>query len=185
MLLSLDFDGVLAQGLHLKQKYAKKWFNLQLEPQDTKKIAFEKKARAAGLDISYRQLMDPLNELHIMKYQVDEACLPTLQKLKKEGYELVVTTSRNAHDLPYAKQFLKHHFGSLITEVYGGRPKEDVMQDIQPLLHLDDDLHKLEPLKAHTIPVYFRQPENAHTPTKEIEEVRTWKEFYDVVHILS
>ena len=61
-IVSLDFDGVLAHGVEVKIRYAKKWFGLDLALHETKKDGFEAKVKQLGMDISYRDLMDPLNE---------------------------------------------------------------------------------------------------------------------------
>jgi len=66
-IVSLDFDGVLAQGLKVKIKYAKEWFGVNLALHQTKKENFEALMAQLGKKVNYRDLMDPLNEKRIME----------------------------------------------------------------------------------------------------------------------
>ena len=71
-----------------------------------------------GKEINYRSLMNPLNEQHIMDYEVPSDCLPVLTTLYSQGCRFVVISSRNDHDYPYAVQFIEEKFGGLIKYVH-------------------------------------------------------------------
>ncbi|MGM5481012.1 MAG: 5' nucleotidase, NT5C type [Nanobdellota archaeon] len=189
IIISLDFDGVLAHGLNAKKKYAKKWFGLSLSLSQTKKDAFEDFARKEGLNINYRSLMDPLNEKHIMEYEVPENCIPILKKLHSQGFRFVIITSRNDHDYPYAKKFVKKRFGKLIRHIHNTRnkPKTEFIKKLKPRIHIDDDLKKLHHISGECLDLcYYRQPENYHEDLIDdagrITEIRSWREFYDFCH---
>ena len=73
--VSLDFDGMLAQGLELKVKYAKEWFDVGLMPSQAKSRMFNHLMSATGrTDINYRSLMDRINSDHIMEYSIPQGC---------------------------------------------------------------------------------------------------------------
>ncbi len=185
IIVSLDFDGVLAHGLNAKRKYAKKWFGMDLSLSQTKKPGFERLAKHLGKNITYRSLMDPLNEHHIMEYEVPRGCISTLKKLHKQGFRFVIITSRNDHDYPYAVKFVRHAFGPLIKYIHNTRnePKNAFVSHLHPRIHLDDGLDKLKQLAGEPISLlYYRQPENGHENLpfgmSRIREIRDWDEFY-------
>lgn len=104
----------------------------------------------------------------------------------------VVITSRNDHDYPYAKLFIKHKFGHLIKYIHNTRnePKSKFVQKIRPRIHLDDDLKKLLELSSEPITLcYYRQAENTHQNlpfgNSRIKEIRFWEEFYLECHKLK
>jgi hypothetical protein len=162
-IVSLDFDGVLAQGYKAKMKYAKDWFNVDLTLNQTKKEGFEALMKSLGRNVSYRDLMDPLNEQHIMEYEVPTGCIKTLSGLYAQNCRFVVISSRNDHDYPYAVQFIEEKFGGLIKYVHNtsNEPKGMFVKRLKPRLHVDDDIGKLLELLEYPVElVYFRQPEN-------------------------
>ncbi len=190
LIVSLDFDGVIAHGLNVKLKYAKEWFGVDLELHQTKKDGFDKLMQKIGkLDINYRSLMDPLNEDHIMEYEIPPHCKETLHNLHKEGFRFVVITSRNDHDFPYAKKFIRHKFEHIIKYLHNTRnkSKDHFVHKLKPRIHIDDDLKKLESIKHLPVHlIYYRQPENKHQnrslfDNSRIFEINNWKQFYDIV----
>lgn len=189
IIISLDFDGVLAHGLQIKKHYAQKWFGMNLSLDQTKKEGFEALAKHLHKNINYRDLMDPLNEKHIMEYEVPSHCLSVLTKLHSEGFRFVIITSRNDHDYPYAVRFVKHKFGHLIKYIHNTRnePKNAFVKHLRPRIHIDDGLKKLLELQNETINLcYYRQPENNHENlplfNHQIKEIRKWQEFYKHCH---
>ena len=193
IIVSLDFDGVLAHGLKIKKFYSKKWFGMNLSLSQTKKEGFEALAHQLGKkDINYRSLMDPLNEKHIMEYEVPAGCISVLKKLHGEDFRFVIITSRNDHDYPYAKLFVKHKFGQLIKYVHNTRnePKNGFVRRLRPRIHIDDGLKKLVELTHEPISLcYYRQPENTHVNlplgTTRIKEIHNWEQFYNFCHKLK
>lgn len=186
---SLDFDGVLAHGLELKRKYAKEWFGVDLELDQTKAPGFNELMKKLGMPHNYRSLMDPINEEHIMEYEIPKDCIPVLEKLHSEGFRFVVTTYRSEHDYPYAMQFVEAKFGRLVDGVYNSKTahKGEIMEKIKPKLHVDDDLSKLVLLEGYPLErVYYRQPENEgqETSDKRIVQVNSFEELADVVRRL-
>jgi hypothetical protein len=186
IILSLDFDGVLGQGLPVKIKYAKAWFGLDLALDQTKRKGFEDLVRSLGRsDLTYRMLMDRINAEHSMEYQIPPGCRETLTSLHAEGFRFVVITSREDNEFPPAMAFLKKNYSGLIHNVHNTRnePKGRFVDRLKPRLHMDDDLSKL--VSIHDYPVelaYYRQPENAHQNLQgshqRIVEMRTWSEFH-------
>ncbi|MFH1916754.1 MAG: hypothetical protein ABIJ21_05800 [Nanoarchaeota archaeon] len=192
--VSIDFDGVLALGWPVKMKYAKEWFGVSLSLSQTKKEGFEALMQSKGKpEITYRSLMDPLNEKHILEYVVPEGCIQALGELYQKGFRFAVVTSRNDHDLSYTRAFLKERFGNLIKYVHNTRdePKGRFVSRLKPRAHIDDDLQKLVAIANLPVElVYFRQPENAHENQFEknrIVEIDEWmniKQFLERVKFI-
>lgn len=181
--VSLDFDGVLAQGHELKIRYAYEWFGVRLGPHQTKKTGFERLMRELGRDITYRDLMDPLNERHIMEYSVPDGCVPVLSRMQ-DYCRFFIITSRDGHDFYYAKLFAERHFCNLIEGFFNtdNAPKDSIIESVGIRAHVDDDLTKLASLPGSVSPIFFRQPENFHLPSEGFLEAYS---FYDVESIIN
>lgn len=194
IIVSLDFDGVIAHGLEVKLKYAKKWFGVNLSLEQTKEKGFNELMRRLGRkDINYRSLMNPLNEKHIMEYKVPFGCRDALSKLFNEGFRFVVVTSRNDHDFPYAIKFIKYAFGDIIKYIHNTRneSKGGFIRKLKPRVHVDDDLKKLLQIEGFPVELlYYRQPENYHENVpvlhrSKIIEIKDWNQFYTFLHVLK
>lgn len=162
-IVSLDFDGVLAHGYKVKMKYAKEWFGVDLTLNQTKKKGFEELMKKLSKNLTYRNLMDPLNEQHIMEYDVPTECVTVLSNLYSQHCRFVIITSRNDHDYPYAVAFAKENFDGLIKYIHNTRnePKGTFVKRLKPRVHVDDDISKLLELREYPVELlYFRQPEN-------------------------
>lgn len=193
IIVGLDFDGVLAHGLKAKLKYAKELFGLDLRLNQTKEEGFNKLVQSLGLKINYRSLMDPVNEKHIMEYEVPPNCVDVIKKLYEEGFRFVIVTSRNNHDYPYAKLFVEKYFNGVIKKVYNTRnePKDRFVYKLKARAYVDDDLKKLIELENTSARlIYYRQAENKHIDlplsmkTKCIE-IYDWVSFYKIIHQLK
>lgn len=181
--VSFDFDGVLAQGHELKVKYAYEWFGVRLDLHQTKKTGFERLMRELGKEFTYRDLMDPLNEHHIMEYSVPDGCVPVLSRMR-DYCRFFIVTSRNNHDLHHAKLFAERHFYGLIEGFFNtdNSPKDRILESLGAHVHVDDDLSKLASLPGSVNPVFFRQPENFHLTSEGFLEAYS---FYDVESIIN
>jgi hypothetical protein len=159
----LDFDGVLAHGLKAKIKYAKEWFGVDLSFDQTKEAGFNALMKRLGKNANYRSLMDPLNEQHLLEYEVPDDCIEALMRLYSQKCRFAVITSRNDHDYQYAVQFIQKKFGDLIQYIHNTRnePKGLFAKRLKVRVHVDDDLSKLMELAELPIElIYYRQPEN-------------------------
>lgn len=189
-IVSLDFDGVLAQGYNVKMKYAKEWFGVDLSLDQTKKEGFEGLMKTLGKNITYRDLMDLLNEQHIMEYEIPAGCIKVLSELYAQNCRFVVISSRNDHDYPYAIKFIEERFGGLIKYIHNTRndPKGGFVKRLKPRVHVDDDVSKLLELLEYPVElVYFRQPENAGQEIPAAQKGRIWQaeSFVDVQVIIE
>jgi hypothetical protein len=189
-IVSLDFDGVLAQGYKAKIKYAKEWFAVDLTLDQTKKEGFEALMKSSGKNTSYRNLMDPLNEQHIMEYDVPTGCIKALSELYAKNCRFVIISSRNDHDYPYAVQFIKSKFGDMLNYIHNTRnePKGLFVKRLKPRVHVDDDVSKLLELLEYPVElIYFRQPENEGQEVPLAHKNRIWQaeSFADVQIIIE
>ncbi len=177
-IVSFDFDGVLAYGLKAKLKYAKEWFGVDLALNQTKETGFDALMRKLGKEETYRSLMTPLNEEHIMEFEVPDNCENVLTELYNQNCRFVVITSRIDHDYPYALAFIKEKFGDLIQYVHNTRneSKGAFVSRLKPRIHVDDDLSKLLQLQEYPVElVYYRQPENEGVEIGANEKGRIWE----------
>jgi len=184
-IISLDFDGVLAQGFDVKKKYAKKWFGVEITPDSSKKEGFNTLMKTLSKNINYRDLMDPLNELHIMEYTLPQGCVEVLNRLFTQNCRFVVITSRNEHDYPYAVKFIKKNLDGLIKYIHNTKnePKNRLIERIRPRVHVDDDLTKLEEIRQFPVElIYFRQIENQNE--KAANSILEACSFYDLEEIV-
>lgn len=139
-----------------------------------------------GKQHTYRDLMDPLNEEHIMEYEVPGDCIPVLKKLYAMGFRFMIITSRNQHDYPYAVQFVAAKFLDLIEKIHNTRnePKTKFVQRLKPRVHIDDDIKKLKQLEECPIElIYYRQPENVNQELsvgdkQRIHEAKNWSDVF-------
>lgn len=184
IIVSIDFDGVLALGVNAKIKYAKKWFGVDLSLEQTKKDGFNALMKKLGKPHNYRDLMDPLNERHIMDYEVPKDCIPALRSLYSKGFRFMIITSRIEHDYPPAVQFVAEKFPDLIKNIHNTRdePKTEFVRRLKPRIHIDDDIKKLKQLEECPIElVYYRQPENisqelSAKDRQRIHEAKNWSD---------
>jgi hypothetical protein len=190
IIASIDFDGVLAQGVNAKIKYAKKWFGVDLTLEQTKKQGFNALMQKLGKQHTYRDLMDPLNEEHIMEYEVSGDCIPVLKKLYAMGFRFMIITSRNQHDYPYAVQFVAAKFPDLIEKIHNTRdePKTKFVQRLKPRVHIDDDIKKLKQIEECPIElIYYRQSENVNKelPAGDKQRIHEAKNWTDISILLE
>ena len=189
-IVGLDFDGVLAHGLNVKKKYAKEWFGLELSLAETKAPGFNALMQEKGLPHNYRSLMDPVNERHILEYEMPPDCLPVLNALHRKNCRFVVISDRSDHDAIYARKFLEARCAGLIRYFHHTRytPKDELISRLRVRLHVDDDISKLLPLTGLPAELaYYRQPENVGQEIPEalksrILEVRS---FVDVGRVVE
>jgi predicted kinase len=165
LVVSLDFDGVIGLGSDVKKRYAEKWYGAELLDHQIKERAFDELLSAKG--IKYRDFMDRINEDHILEYKVAEGALEALELLHLQGFRFPIITSRNEHDVQYARHFVQERLKGIILPSYvlntAGKPKEELIMKIHPRAHIDDDLSKLRDISTAPIELfYFRQPENFH-----------------------
>ena len=176
IIVGLDFDGLLAQGVDAKIKYAKEWYGVNITPEHCKKDTFaELMQKIHRQDVKYSELMDRVTFEHTHKYKIPGGCIPTLQKLYSEGFRFVIITSRDMKEYPAAIKFIKQHFGGLIKYIHNTRnqPKDQFVNKIRPRIYMDDDLSKLNQIAHCAVELFwYRQPEN-YNKTLNISEFLT------------
>ena len=190
--VSLDFDGTIAHGLQAKQTYAHQWFGVSLQLDQTKKDGFNALMKKLKLPYNYRHFMDKLNEEHIMEYEIPPYLIDVLSRLYQQGFRFTVVSSRNTHDYPFARIFLKDRFGSLIPQMYATQDKSKMffLEKIKPIIHVDDDLYKLRDIAGSPVhKFYYRQPENngldmTREDMEDITEFFDWREFEKMVNTI-
>ncbi len=202
IIVGLDFDGVLAQGLNTKIKYAKKWFDLDLKLGQTKKEGFNKLVKSLGrTDLAYSDLTKDLMKQYTLEYEVPLDCKEVLGKLFLENFRFCVITSRTNEEYPYAEAFIKENYGNLIENIHNESPhpnpenrweikkreKSYFVHYLKPRIYIDDDIEKLKALRNYPVELFYcRQPENFDKDLGILEKIRIqefndWSKFYDMV----
>ena len=200
-IIGIDFDGVLAQGINVKIKYAKKWFGLDLNINQTKKDGFNKLVDSLGrTDLTYSDLTKEIMKKYTLEYEVPKNCKEVLSKLFIENFRFIVITSRSNDEYPYAQAFVNENYGSLIKIIHNEsshpnienrweiekRKKSYFVHYTKPRIYVDDDIEKLKALKNYPVELFYcRQPENLDKnlgffDKKRIYEFNNWQEFYDM-----
>ena len=183
-IITIDFDGCIAIGNHLKIKYAKEIHNININlyqcTRENYPLGPEK----------YLELMDIVGTDYILEYNLDPQCKQVLNSLFKKGFRFAIVTSREKQLLKACKKFVKYH-QLPISHVYGtGKksnafvPKDVFINKLKPLAMLDDTLYKLIQLKDTKVQLFFlKRPwseyELNETDSKinKIKIINDWKEF--------
>jgi hypothetical protein len=134
-IISLDFDGVLAQSYHLKLKYIKEWFGIEPNDSQTKATGFNrlmKRLYGAGeipkpydYDEDFRKR---LLEEHQMEFVIPPHCQEVLVKLFRQGFRFVIVTSRREYEYIPALRFVKKNYGGVIKKIHRFKQFEEPTQ---------------------------------------------------------
>jgi len=192
-IISLDFDGVVAESIDVKKKCAKKWFGVNLSSRNTKEKAFNEFMKKLGKDIIYREFMDRINKGFVREYKIPNKCLPILTKLRNEGFKFVVISSRKSHEYYAVLEFVKKHLNKVVDGIFitETRPKGKIIRKLKARIHIDDDFKKLKQIVAYPVElVYYRQPENYHIDLpfsyrKRIYEAKNWEKIYQIIYYIK
>ncbi|MBU0980899.1 MAG: hypothetical protein KJ709_08920 [Nanoarchaeota archaeon] len=187
-IVGLDFDGVLALGVDIKRKYAKKWYGIDLPLEATKEAGFDSFMRARGQPYTYHQLIGEIIARHMMEYKVPQGCQQTLNALSKRGVAYVTITSRRQSYYEPMVQFCHEHFPSIrYFHNTKDQPKTDFAKRLRLRAYVDDGLSKLQELRDIPLElIYFRQEENrredlGRKDKDRIHEAKSWKAIEDLI----
>lgn len=177
MNIGLDFDGVIADTMELKQKLAKKFYNVDVPAHRFKEYMVVEDGLMTQPE--YRKLMNAV--CGDMKYGLDinemDSAISSIKNFIKKGHSLKVITSREDSELEVAKEWCRRHDLDLeIISVGYGKNKVEAAQDLGA--YIDDDLPKLAPLIGVVPKLFlFTQEHNKIKQVpKEIRRIYHWRE---------
>lgn len=177
-MIGLDFDGVIADIIFLKQKYAKKLYNVHLEPYEcNRKSALERgidREMYAGLAIHIYQ-----TEAGLEAPEVKDS-IEYIRRLQKEGYNVRIISSRKDNSIKYVRQWLEDKNLEIELINTNNESKADYVDGI--IFFLDDDLNKLVEISSKVkFPCLLDTEYNKKDKTGKIKRV-SWKEFNELIH---
>ena len=176
--VALDFDGCIAYGANVKIRFAKQTWGLELAVEQTAEDAFPLGPQ------SYRQMMDVVGR-RTDEYELAPDCGEVCERLRENGFGLVVVTSRADYELGAAKYFIEKHRLPL-TDVRNThrQSKKAICQELGASACLEDSLWKLVELQSTGIALYFmNQQWNVHeqhtaSQLEYVVPVKNWQHFY-------
>ena len=187
MRIGLDFDGVISDCGQLKSDGAKLLYGVEIPPEKFKKELVVD----TGILTSeqYRHLQKQVygtREIGLTMLPVD-GVLRFLPKLQREGYDLMVVTSRGESESEIAREWMRlKGLEVLLVGVGGGISKADACKGLD--VYIDDDLDKLEPL-VDSVPYryLFSWGYNQHiqVPKSVAKRIESWQHFYEEVTFLN
>lgn len=185
MRIGLDFDGVISDCGDLKCKAAKRMYGV-----DIPSSRFKKELVVGGGILTYeqyRQLQDTIygTREYGMLMEPVTGVIEGIGRLRQDGHELRVITSRDGEMLDVAREWATRRGLSIeFTGVGHGASKAGAAEGLD--LYVDDDLDKLEPLVG-IVPhrVLFSWGYNAHIDVRNVaSRVASWEELVGKVTAL-
>lgn len=206
MRIGVDFDGVLSDPSALKIEYARKYWGIDLKPEDctTSKAQYllNEAIKGFGADFLKKQKWNGKAEYtHLIRLLeagpmllqtlVVPYCKDVLETLRSEGHKIIIVTTFEAENSKWAYTFLEKnkipydHFISVPylkgdTELKK-MTKKQVVDKLKIDAFIDDSYYNLEGLSGTGIPLcLLDQPWNRHVKIKhsDVVRVKNWNEFY-------
>jgi hypothetical protein len=191
IIVTLDFDGCIAIGDHLKVKYAKLIHNVDID-----KIHSTRETYPLG-PTKYLELMDIVGSEYILEYNLDPQCKQVLNDLFNQGFRFAIVTSRERKLLDACKKFIKYHnlpikyfhgTGKRPNKITGEpeyMPKDFFVNELKSRAMIDDTLYKLAQLNGAPAQLFFLVRPWSKSELKDltgelkkrINVIKDWREF--------
>ncbi len=178
MKIGLDFDGVISDCGRLKTDGAKILYGVEIPPERFKRELVV----GAGI-LTSEQYSDLQNQIYNSR-EIGLTMLPVdgvlefVPRFQREGYDLIVVTSRRKVEIP--KEWMKLKGLDLqIVGVGNSVSKASACGGLD--VYIDDDLDKLEPLVGIVPDLYlFSWGYNRHieVPQSVAKRIDSWSQFY-------
>jgi uncharacterized HAD superfamily protein len=187
MRIGLDFDGVISDCGQLKSDGAKLLYGVEIPSEKFKK---ELVVNTGILTLEqYRDLQKQIygnRDIGLTMLPVN-GVLEIVPRLQKEGYDLIVVTSRGESGSEIAREWMRRRgLDLLLVGIGGGVSKADACRGLD--VYIDDDLDKLEPL-VDSVPnrYLFSWGYNRHVqvPQSIAKRIESWKHFYEEIFSLN
>ena len=187
MRIGLDFDGLISNCAHSKERVAKEFFGKKIAPEKfLKEILVRENLLTA---VQYKELQGIVyNNAEINRQMRPvEGAIEYINRLKDDGHALEVVTSRTTSSTLMAIEWMNSQ-GIFIpaTGVGVGVSKSDACKGFD--VYADDDLDKLEPLAKVVKNLYlFTWGYNKHLiiPNDFAQRVESWKQLYECIKTIE
>jgi 5'(3')-deoxyribonucleotidase len=180
--LALDFDGVIVGTNLVKSRWLAEHRGLQVAPWRADRTNC---VPLIGED-SYRELNRAVYTREMCRAAPPVPGVRRALPRLAARHRLYVVTARRDHLVDWTGQWLESHgLAGCIRRVIaaGGRPKAEILAEIQADALLEDDVRHLEPLRGSRVAGFHYAP-NLRVPHRRrdgVTQVRTWKAFSGLV----
>lgn len=184
MLAGLDFGGCIANSREVKSNLAQELYGVEIHPRNFDRAFIFK--NGVLTEEQYLGVMHVVYETPDLGLSLPpiEGALENIARLQKDGYGSIVVTSRRAAAVDLAQHWLQQH--GLDVEVLGvdkGTDKARVCRERRVDIFVDDDVHKLEPLREVVLHRFlYLGRYNRYSPEDAARvgamPAHTWNEIY-------
>ena len=181
MKIGLDFDGVISDCGKLKSEGAKRLYNVHIPPERFKKeLVVGEGLLSLEQYMALQKQIYGTSEIGLLMEPV-EGVFRYLSRLREDGHELKIITSRNEEAIKVANEWMRQKGISLPTTNVPGQ-KTEACRGLD--VYIDDDYDKLEPLIG-IVPDLFLfswgYNQNIHVNQAVINRVDSWANFYEEI----
>ena len=183
MNIGVDFDGVIADAIKLKQKFFKQELGIDVNPEE---CSWEKlEGRVSEED--YVRIVEGViygTELCLQMEDVPDA-REVIRKLRKDGHKVYIITSRYDLQAEYAEKLMEmrgvEYDGMINT---GKKPKRGVCEENNIGILVEDSPRKLVQARRPGMrAILLTRPYNADVELEEgIERAENWEEVYEILN---
>lgn len=187
MRIGLDFDGVISDCGRLKSEGAKLLYGIEIPPERFKREFVVGEILTSDEYTRLQNYIYDDREIGLKIMLPVDGAIEYIGKLRKEGHELLVVSSRGVgKKLDAVREWMELKGLYLNIVGVGGGSKADACRGLD--VYIDDDLDKLEPL-VDVVPnrYLFSWGYNEHIEVPEgvAKRVSSWKDFYEEVERLK
>ena len=187
MRIGLDFDGVISDCGQLKSEGTKLLYGIEIPPEKFKKELLVNTGILTAQQYKAVQMQVYGNREIGLKMLPVDGVLEFLPRLQREGYDLMIVTSRGKSESEIAREWMRLKGLEVhLVGVGGGVNKADACKGLDA--YIDDDLDKLEPL-VDSVPYryLFSWGYNQHiqVPESVAKRIESWQHFYKEITFLN
>jgi len=182
--IGLDFDGVITNAGKLKSLGALVLFNKKIPVKKFDKKLIIKNILTRKQHLFLQKSIYEDRKIGMLMEPADNETIKIIIKLILQGHELKIITSRDK-GLPIVQEWLLEK-GLKIPLLSAGVNKSKMNLAKELDVYIDDDLHKLIPLKNIVPNLFlFSWPYNENEDEKGMaQRIYSWKEFYQKIQYL-
>lgn len=186
MKIGLDFDGVIADTGELKSRFAKKLYNLDIEPSVFGTPYVVEQGLISAKDYAdLQQYIYNTEEVYLSLKPVYGA-VQMIRDMQNEGHDLLVITAKSASSDDIKRKWLEDHDITIGLKGVGiNESKAKAAEGLE--VYIDDYLLKLYQLKD-TVPhryLFSWRYNQAYKENNIATRVYSWEEFYNRIKELS
>jgi len=187
MKIGFDFDGVIYNTNELRRKHIKILYGVELLIEETERAGAIRRGLTDEQYTAVQRLIYKYETVSLSAKAIPHA-IDTMRRLRGEGHDLTIITSRYDLEVNHAIEWLKRGgFGDLEVTNTPYTLKTDACREREIEVFFDDDLPNLEPLVG-TVPhpFLFDAPSNKDIEVpKGIGRVKDWNDLYEKIREIN